>query len=118
MLPSELVVGDTYFMVTYPYPSLLVPIVITYKYLGKDLLRDHDDSSNSVYNFRYLPAFEYESQDDQDDQDDFWSRNFPALFSGWGEMYPTAFSEDKIAGFTNLDGLIEELKIIRSRSLS
>jgi hypothetical protein len=104
---EDLRVGNTYFMVTYPAPD--TPIVMTYRYLGRDPEGVEEDDPGPHYYFRYLPPFEYDA--DEDDPTDIspWAEVFPDGFSGWGESSPTSFSEEKLSGFESLNGLIAEL---------
>ena len=114
---NDLVVGDTYFMVTYPDSAMCTPIVITYTYLGKNPEDIEEDDPGPRYYFRYLPAFQSEWDHDYDEDADAydWTDVFPDLFSGWGERVPTSFSEEKLEGFNTVDGLIEELIRVRDR---
>ena len=61
---NELVVGDTYFMVTYSDSAMSTPIVITYTYLGKDPDDIERDEPGTQYYFRYLPSFQSETDED------------------------------------------------------
>ena len=109
MKGEELVIGATYFMVTYPDPSLLTPVVISYRYLGKDL-GDPEEESPQYY-FRYLPAFQEEGAEPELG----WRAAFPELFRGWGADVPTSFAESKLEGFVTIDGLLSELSELRDR---
>jgi hypothetical protein len=113
---DDLVVGNTYFMVTYPDPGMSAPIVITYRYLGRDPEGVEEDEPGPHYYFRYLPAFQYEADEEALRSTSAWSEVFPQGFSGWGESSPTSFSQEKLAGFESLDGLIAELMKVRTRS--
>jgi len=110
MTEQELVVGETYFMVTYPDSSMRTPIIITYEYLGKNLL-DSEDENPAPYYFRCLPAFLPESTSAGAD----WSEKFPELFRDWGEDVPTAFQADKLEGFCTIEGLVADLAKLRDR---
>jgi hypothetical protein len=112
MRREELVVGETYFMVTYADGEMVAPIVITYRYLGTDLGEVAEDSSQ--YHFRYLPAFQVEGESHPDAA---WREMFPALFTGWGENMPTSFEESKLSGLLTIDGLISELSACRDRQI-
>lgn len=111
MRPDDLVVGESYFMVTYPEPDLAIPIVITYRYLGANLGSEGEPGGGTQYYFRYLPAFQLE----EDLAASGWREMFPDLFAGWGESAPTSFDREKLAGFCTLDGLVAELSSIRDR---
>jgi hypothetical protein len=111
---SDLIVGNTYFMVTYPDSGMFAPVVITYKYLGQDPDGVEEDDPGPHFYFRYLPAFEYESDEDGENSSG-WAEVFPDGFSGWGDSAPTSFSEEKLSRFESLDGLIEELIRVHTR---
>jgi len=115
--PNQLVVGGAYFMVTYPDPAMATPIIITYRYLGRDPAGVQHDQPGSHYYFRYLPAFQPTADGNDDDQalGAGWEEVFPGAFSGWGESVPSSFPEDKLRGLNTLDGLIEELTAIRGK---
>ena len=114
-MDRDLIVGESYFMVTYPDPSMSAPIVITYTYLGKDPEGIEEDEPGPQYYFRYLPAFQSEIDEVHENasENDGWMDVFPNLFSGWGERVPTSFSQEKLRGFNTLEGLIEELTRVR-----
>ena len=112
---NDLVVGDNYFMVTYPDTPMCTPIVLTYTYLGQDPDGVQEDEPGSHFYFRHLPAFHYENDQDDAQHASDWAQVFPDTFSGWGESVPTSFSEDKLCGIETIDGLIEELMRARSR---
>jgi hypothetical protein len=112
---DDLIVGSTYFMVTYPDSLMSTPIVITYRYLGQNPAGLEEDEPGPHYYFRYLPAFQSESDEDDAKDVSAWSEVFPDGFSGWGETAPTSFSQEKLSGFESLDGLVEELIRVRSR---
>ena len=82
MNPRDLVVGMVYFMVTYPDASLTSPVVLTYRYLGKNLVQTHERDAEEYY-FRFLPPF---SANDPPATGSGVGRTvYPDLFSGWGE---------------------------------
>ncbi len=110
MTEQELVVGETYFMVTYPDPSMRTPIIITYKYLGKNL-GGSEGEDPAPYYFRCLPAFQPEATSGGADR----SEKFPELFYVRGEDAPTAFQADKLEGFCTIEGLVAELATLRDR---
>ena len=112
---DDLVVGDMYFMVTYTDPGMSAPIVITYRYLGRDPEGVEEDEPGPHYYFRYLPAFQSEPNQDEAQSISGWAEIFPDGFSGCGESSPTSFSEEKLAGFETLDSLIAELMKVRTR---
>jgi len=111
---DDLIVGGTYFIVMYPDSLMCTPIVITYRYLGQAEGLEEDEPGPHYY-FRYLPAFQSESDEDDAKNVSAWADVFPDGFSGWGESAPTSFSQDKLSGFESLDGLIEELVRVRSK---
>jgi hypothetical protein len=118
MRETDLIVGETYFMVTYADSSMRTPIIITYTYLGKDPDDVEKDEPGPHYYFRYLPAFRRHSDEEDGEGDTYagaWASVFPNLFSGWGESVPTTFSEEKLEGFNTLAGLIDELMRARDR---
>jgi hypothetical protein len=118
--PGQLVVGESYFMVTYPDPSMATPIVITYRYLGKDPEGVAQDEPGSHYYFRCLPPFQPAQEDDEELRSlaAGWDEAFPGAFTGWGEHFPSSFPAAKLAGLNTLDGLIQELTTIRGRKVS
>jgi hypothetical protein len=114
--PSELIVGDTYFMVTYPDATMETPVILTYRFLGKDPDGIQDEEPGPHYYFRYLPAFRYDDDEAERRQiDSGWEVAFPGAFGGWGESVPTSFSEEKVQSLNTLDSLIQELIAIRAR---
>jgi len=84
-------------MVTYPDASLSSPIVITYKYLGKDIHGAPENIAESGYYFQYLPAFRYDDDDHSIDA-------------------PTLFAESQLKGISDIDGLLSELAQVRERA--
>ena len=56
---AKLVVGQAYFMATYPDRELRKPIIITYEYLGKDIHGTPVNPADSGYHFKFLPPFHY-----------------------------------------------------------
>ena len=114
--PNQLEVGQTYFMVTYPDPSMVTPIIITYRFLGKDPEGVQHDDAGSHYYFRCLPPFQAADEDDEVRAlAAGWEEVFPGAFGGWGERFPSSFPEEKLRGLNTLEGLIEELGTIRGR---
>jgi hypothetical protein len=105
----DLDIGGTYFMLTFPDAELATPVVLSYRYLGKDLLAP---APSPQYYFRYLPPFESESGPSEGR----WTRLFPHLFSGWGEPEPTVFDAEKVQALLDLRGLIRELEAVVHRS--
>jgi len=93
---------------------MFTPVVITYKYLGQDPDGVGEEEPGPHFYFRYLPAFEYESDEDEENSSG-WAEVFPDGFSGSGDSAPTSFTEEKLSGFESLDGLIEELIRARNR---
>lgn len=77
-------------MVTYPDPTLRVPIVITYEFIRGGTFDDGDPA----YIFKYLPAFQYEGEPEEE---------------------PVAIPPETIRGMVDLDGLILELQGIKNR---
>jgi hypothetical protein len=77
---DDLVVGNTYFMVTYPDPGMSAPIVITYRYLGRDPEGVEEDEPGPHCYFRYLPAFQYEADEEALRSTSAWSEYFPRDF--------------------------------------
>lgn len=112
---DDLVIGKTYFMVTYSDSGMCTPIVITYRYLGRDPEGVEEDEPGPHYYFRYLPAFQSEADEEDPRNNSAWAEVFPDGFSGWGERSPTSFSQEKLSGFESLDGLIAELIRVRAR---
>src|SRR5215469_15098122 len=102
MSRQDLVVGNAYFMVTYPDTSMRVPIIITYIYLGTNPEHVDEDEPGPHHYFRYLPAFMNECEEEDGEVAAAWETVFPGLFSGWGESVPTTFSEKKLEGFHTL----------------
>src|SRR5262245_52583433 len=106
-------------MVTYPDSSMETPIIISYRFLGRDPEGVEQDSPGSHYYFRRLPPFQSADEDDESRSlAAGWEDVFPGAFSGWGERFPSSFSEEKLRGFITLDGLIEELGTVRARRRS
>ena len=64
MRDENLIIGNVYFMVTYPDVSLSKPIIITYEYIGKNRLDEPAENIGYVYLFKYLPAFRYENHEE------------------------------------------------------
>ncbi len=85
MTEQELVVGETYFMVTYPDPSMRTPIIITYKYLGKNL-GGSEGEDPAPYYFRCLPAFQPEATSGGADRSEV-----PELFMSGVKITPRPF---------------------------
>lgn len=54
---SELIIGRSYFQVTYPDPELTKPIIITYEYLGEETYKTEEGKEETGYLFKYHPAF-------------------------------------------------------------
>ena len=92
-------------MVTYPDP--VSPVVISYRYLGKDLAGMSEEPPQ--FYFRYLPAFQ---EDGDEELDQPWREMHPSLFKGWGAGIPTSFPESKLEALCDLKGLITELSRI------
>jgi hypothetical protein len=114
--PKQLKVGETYFMVTYPDPSMATPIIITYRFLGQDPEGVQQDGPGSHYYFRCLPPFHLADQDDEIRAlAAGWDEVFPGAFQGWGESFPSSFPEEKLRGLNTLEGLIAELGSTRAR---
>lgn len=112
MNTDELRVGSSYFMVTYPDAPIIGPVILTYCYLGRNLLGKDEDEPDHFY-FRYLPGTQ---EDETALPDSFsWRESFPALFAGWGENYPSTFEAEQLSGFHDLVGLIEELREVQQR---
>ncbi len=113
MSPLELKPGATYFMVTYPGPTMDVPVVISYTFLGIAPPSLQEDEPGPHYYFRHLPAFSYVEEAEERTEEDNWAEVFPKTWFAWGERFPTSFSEEKVKGFLTLDGLINELGKVR-----
>jgi hypothetical protein len=120
----ELVVGLTYFTVTYPDPTFTTPIVLSYKYLGRDIYPvDPEDPGASVtareseFFFRFLPPFKYEDvmAEESDQFGTPWRTLHPELFSGHGDAIPTSFTKDQLRGLLTIDGLVAELTEVKAR---
>ncbi len=107
---SKLKVGETYFLVTYPDVSLTIPIVLSYCYLGINLVANAEHQGESEFFFQFLPPFKTDQVDDPTIR---WRKEFPGLFKKWGESAPTTFSN--VSGFCDTGGLIAELEQVRER---
>jgi hypothetical protein len=114
---KRLTVGELYFAVTYPEPTMDTPIIITYRFLGKDPEGVEQDVPGSHYYFRCLPPFQSAAEDDEEVRSlaPGWAEVFPGAFAGWGERVPSSLTEDHVRGLSTLDGVIEELAALRSR---
>jgi hypothetical protein len=64
--PGQLVVGETYFMLTCPDASLTTPIIITYRFLGKNPEGVEQNQPGSHYYFRCLPPFLSGHEEDEE----------------------------------------------------
>ena len=95
MDPNGLVVGQAYFMVTYPGAGLTTPVVISYKYLGTEKIESPTNGNETWYAFQYLPAFWYEDEPPE------------------GET--TIYTEQQLAKLSDINGLIDELSRVRQR---
>ncbi len=117
-------VGEAYYMPTYPDPTMVMPIVLTYVYLGQDLdllldggsplcgSQESKDSQRPHHYFRFMPPFQY---DPTPQARDAWQEAFPDLFSGWGDTVPSVFYPNQLTGLMTLGELIEGLKRCHDR---
>ena len=96
---SELIIGHTYFQVTYPDPELTKPIIITYEYLGEEEYENEEGETETGYLFKYHPAFTYEDEGE--------TRKL--------EKYPVSFSEEQAIGLSNMREMITELSEVVDR---
>ena len=95
MEANGLVIGQAYFMVTYPGVSLTTPVVISYKYLGPMEIESPSNGTEIWHAFEYLPAFRYDDEPPEDET--------------------TLYSEQQLAKLSDISGLIEELSCVRQR---